>query len=297
MQLKRTAGSESGTASEERAQRTSREAARADGRGDADEGARPAGRAAGLRERFGGRPSTSDDRGIRDRITGDRQATAAPERTGDRAVVTEDDIEVMTGGEDLGVYRARRRFGGFDLGAVLAGLLAAVGMTALLGGLAGAIGTVGYQMDVQRDREAMSAGGFITGLVVLVLSFLVGGWVAGRVARYDGGVNGFASAVFFVLLSAVVAGLGAWFGDQYDVFASIRLPQWFTSETNTSAAVLSAIAALVVVLAAGWLGGLAGSRYHRRADKYLAEYAQGGRPVTAETLMDSRGGRRSLLHR
>jgi len=214
-----------------------------------------------------------------------------------RAVVTEDDIEVLTGGEDLGMYRAHRRYGGFDAGAALAGLLAATGMTALLGGIAGAIGTIGYQLDTDASTDTMSTGGFVAGLVVLLLSFLVGGWVAGRVARYEGGLNGLVSAGLFIVLSAIMAGMGAWFGDRYDVFADIRLPQWFSNTTSTTA-VLSAVVALVVMVAAGWFGGVLGSRYHRRVDTYLAEYAQGGRPVTADALIDdSHTRKRHLLHR
>jgi hypothetical protein len=296
MQLKRSAGAESGTSASH------------------DEGSVAAGdqrpsKAAALRERLGHtrdqddrtappRPVRDDDVDLRDRDdqdrhrdreAGDRQDRDDHDAAG-RPVVTERDIKVMTRGEDLGVYRAHRRFGGFDLGAAVAGVLAATGMVALVGGIAGAVGSIGYQLDVSRDTENLSLGGFIGGMVVLVLSFLVGGWVAGRTARYDGGRNGLVAAGLFVVLSAVAAGLGAVLGEQYDVFADVSLPQWFTAETTTATAVLSALVALVVMLAAGWFGGVIGSRYHRRADAYLAEYAQGGRPVTAETLVgDSRG--------
>jgi hypothetical protein len=229
-----------------------------------------------------------------DREDADEAATAAAPAS--RAVVTEDDIQVMTRGEDLGVYRAKRRFGGLDLGAAVAGTLAATGMAALLGSLVGAIGTIGYQLDDGTpDADTVNSGGFIAGLVVLVLSFLVGGWVAGRVARYDGGLNGLVSAGIFVVFSAITAGLGAWLGDRYDIFADVSLPQWFSNQASATA-VLSILVALAVMVAAGWFGGVIGSRYHRKADAYLAEYAQGGRPVTAETLLPEARGRRHLLH-
>jgi hypothetical protein len=232
-------------------------------------------RAAQLRERFTGPSKPVEREVVRDE----------PE---DRPVLTERDVRVMTRGQDLGVYRARRRFGGLDLGAAIAGLLSAVGLATLLGGIAGAIGTIGYQLDVQRDRETLSAGGFIAGLVVLVVAFLVGGWVAGRSARYDGGRNGFASSVLFLVLSAGLAAVGAWFGEQYDVLNRFQLPQWFNDQSWTALAIVSAVVGVVVMLTAGWFGGIMGSWYHRRVDNYLAEYAQGGRPVTAETLMGRR---------
>jgi hypothetical protein len=228
------------------------------------------------------RDTTSDDEHGLDRRR-DR-----PERTGrdePRPVVTDQDIRVLTKGEDFGVYRAHRRFGGIDAGAAISGLLAATGMAALLGALAGAVGTIGYQLDAPSDAEAVTVGSFIAGLVVLVLSFLVGGWVAGRVARYDGGINGLVTAIAFFALSAVMAGLGAWLGDEYDVFTDLRLPQWFNESATTVTAVLSAIVVLAVSLAAGWLGGVAGSHWHHRVDRYLAEHAQGGKPVSTETLL------------
>jgi len=227
----------------------------------------------------------------------------APEGGADHPL-SDADLRTITGGEDFGVYRAHRRFGGFDPGAAFAGLLAAVGMTVLIGGIAGAVGTISYQMDVQRDTETLSGGGFIAGLVVLLLSFLVSGWVAGRVARYDGGKNGVAAAVLFLVLSAVLAALGAALGDQYDVFANVALPQWFTANTNTGLAVLSAVVALVVMVASAWFGGRIGSRYHRKADAYLAEYAGAnaagvtGRAVVNDSIdRDDRVSLRHLLHR
>ena len=243
-------------------------------------------RAEKLRRRLSPGDDTRDETPAGDEVVG---ATS-------RAVVTEDDIEVLTKGEDLGIYRAHRRYGGFDAGAALAGLLSATGMTAVLGGIAGAIGTIGYQLETG-DTDTLSTTGFVAGLVVLVLSFLFGGWVAGRVARYDGGLNGLIAAGLFVALSALMAGMGTWFGERYDVFADISLPQWFSNMSNATA-VLSAIVALVGCVVAGWFGGVLGSRYHHKADAYLAEYAQGGRPVTAEALIDdSHTRRRHLLHR
>jgi len=114
---------------------------------------------------------------------------------GQRRVMTDDDIEIITGGEDLGVYRARRRFGGFDLGASIAGLMAGVGLMAVLAGIAGGVGTVGYQYDAPANADTVTTGGFIAGLAIIVLSFLFAGWVAGRSARYDGGRNGVITAV------------------------------------------------------------------------------------------------------
>ncbi|HUR50952.1 MAG TPA: TIGR04086 family membrane protein [Mycobacteriales bacterium] len=162
---------------------------------------------------------------------------------------------------------ARSRFGGFDLLASLAGMLAALGLTVLLAGIAGAAGSVGYQRGT--DTDSLSNGGFIAGLVILLAAFFVGGWVAGRMARYDGALNGTLAALLFVILAAAVSGVGSWLDSKYDFFGNVRLPQWFSDTNTTEATVSAAIGILLVLLAAG-LGGAVGSRYHRRADTLIA---------------------------
>jgi hypothetical protein len=186
--------------------------------------------------------------------------------TDDVSAHTPDPAPTVTTDENA-VRVARRRFGGFDLPAAFAGMLAGLGLTVLLAGIAGAAGSVGYQSGASADD--LSNGGLVTGLVILLLSFLAGGWVAGRMARYDGGLNGTTAGVLFVLLAAAVSGVGSWLDKQYDFFQDVRLPNWF-SGPSTAEAVITAIIGIAVVLLAAGLGGLWGARYHRRADALIA---------------------------
>ena len=189
----------------------------------------------------------------------------------------DDGIEVHAVGHDRGLTEARRRFGGVDLPAALAGLLAAIGSLVLLGGIAGAIGRVGYEYGLDGAREEdLTVGGFAAGVVVLLVSFLVGGWVAGRMARYDGGRNGLVTALLFLVLAAGLAALGTWAGNEYDVFDDVNLPQWFRSGEYTGQAIASAAVAIAVALLAAWFGGRAGERYHRRADETIVATRDGG---------------------
>jgi hypothetical protein len=187
-----------------------------------------------------------------------------------RARESDQHLRVAEGGRPVEIVDVRQRFGGIDIGASIAGALAALGVTVLLGGIAGSIGTVGYQLDAERGTDTLSIGGLAAGLVILVAAFLIGGWVAGRIARYDGGKNGLLTAVWFIALAAVVAGAGAWLGDKYDVFGDLRVPQWFSSNATTTAAIITGVIAAAVMLAAGFFGGTIGARYHERADEYLA---------------------------
>ena len=45
-------------------------------------------------------------------------------------------------------------------------------------------------------------------------------------SRYDGGMNGLGTALWFLLLVTVFAALGAWVGEEYNAFALADLPNW-----------------------------------------------------------------------
>ncbi len=192
------------------------------------------------------------------------QAAAAPEG-----------VRVTNVTGDVGVEEARSRFGGIDIPATLAGALAALGTAVLLAGILAGAGTFGYQMGLDDAAEKLSVGGLIGGLVTLLVAFLVGGWVAGRVARYDGGRNGLLTALWFLLLAAGAAALGAWAGEEYNVFRNVNLPQWFDADALTGAAIATGLLALAVMFGAGWIGGRLGERYHRRADSLVAHTRPG----------------------
>jgi hypothetical protein len=185
---------------------------------------------------------------------------------------------------DIGVEEAKQRFGGLDVPATLAGMLAALGTAVLLGGLLAAAGNFGYQQGVGGDTVTIA--GLVAGILTLVVAFLVGGWVAGRIARYDGGRNGVMTAVWFVILAALLAIAGAWAGTEYDVFANVELPQWFTEEARGTEAVISGLVALVAMFAAGFFGGKAGERYHRRADALIVHTRGEGILATRQGAVD-----------
>ena len=184
-------------------------------------------------------------------------------------------VRVSDANGDVGAAEARQRFGGVDLPATLAGVLAALGTAVLLGGLLAGAGSFGYQLGRDNTTDELTAAGLIGGLLALLLAFLVGGWVAGRVARYDGGRNGVLTVLWFVLLAAATAALGAWVGDKYNVFQNVNLPQWFDSDAVGGAAIATGLVALAVMLLAGWTGGRLGERYHRRADSIVARTRPG----------------------
>ena len=189
-----------------------------------------------------------------------------------------------TSGTDpyAGIHAARERFGGVDIPASLVGMLTALSTVIILAGLVGAaFGVVGYQTGLEDNAEDLSLGSLIGGVAVLFVAYLIGGWAAGRIARYDGARNGFATGVWTLIFAGILAALGAWAGSEYDVFENVELPQWFDSDALTTAAIISGVAAIAAMFIGGMLGGLWGERYHRRADSTIAA-AQTGSVRTDE---------------
>jgi hypothetical protein len=169
---------------------------------------------------------------------------------------------------DDAVIGAERRK--FDLPATIGGALAALGTLVLLSSLVGAaVGAIGYQTDV-KDQD-LSIGGLVGGLVVLFLACLVGGWVAGRIARHKGGLHGVVAILWLVVLAAVLTALAAVAGDKYDVTERVGLPSWFSSDALGLVAIITGLVALALALLGGWLGGKLGERHDRATGVAVVE--------------------------
>src|SRR5918998_3875482 len=88
---------------------------------------------------------------------------------------------------------AREKFGGFNFGADFFGWLVATGVAVLLPALVGSIGgpiAGGSFSSTQPAAGAATTVGLIGGIVLLIvlgLAYYAGGYVAGRMSRFDGG--------------------------------------------------------------------------------------------------------------
>lgn len=208
------------------------------------------------------------------------EVDAAPRvaHTPETVVVHGQGVRVDRVQTELPRVEARSRFGGVDPMAILAGTLAALGALAVLSALVGAVGRIGYLQGT--GEKELSVGALAAGLVVLGLSLLFGGYVAGRVARYEGKRNGLLNGLAFVVLSALLAAAAS----SSNKVRDLQLPAWLDSDTFTVAALASAVTGLIVALGAATLGGALGARYHRRVDDALLNTRAGGiTPYLTET--------------
>ncbi len=153
-----------------------------------------------------------------------------------------------------------------SVGSVLAGVLVSYGAFAILAAVGGGIlSAVGVDVRAFSDndwRELGAPSGAVVALV-LFLSYLYGGYVAGRMARRAGAVNG---ALVFGMGILVAAGVGAAIGSQtgvdglVDNLRSIGVPT--SSEQIRAVGTIAGLAALVAMLLGSILGGIMGERWH-----------------------------------
>ena len=177
------------------------------------------------------------------------------------------DIRTSTAAEVDPAYR------GFKSGAAFYGWLIAIGLTALLTGVISAVAAaVDYAITVDRSEAEANAGtiGIVSGVVLVLMmaiAYYNGGYVAGRLARFDGARQGFGVWAIGLIVTLVVAGIGALAGSQYDVLDRVDLPSIpIADETLTAGSLILAAAVLLVSLLAAVIGGKAGQRYHKRID-------------------------------
>ena len=170
--------------------------------------------------------------------------------------------------------RRKEAYGGLNLGASFFGWLVAIALTILLTGILSAIATGisdASELDISTAELRSQAGtvGMVTGivlLVVLMIGYYAGGYVAGRMSRFDGVKQGIGVWVIGLLVTIVVAVITAIAGAEYDVFKyipSIPIP----TDTLTQSGLIALGAVLLGTLLAAIIGGKVGQRYHTKVDR------------------------------
>lgn len=177
------------------------------------------------------------------------------------------------------VDREREEHGGIKIGSCFFGWLTATGMAVVLTALAAAAGTaVGLATDTNVGEATDTASaqadtvGIVSGIILLVIVFVAyycGGYVAGRMARFDGIKQGLGVWLWAIVIAVIVAIVGVVAGAEFNVLKELnsfpRLP--LDEGTMTTAGIIAAVAVLAASLVGALLGGLAGMRFHRAVDR------------------------------
>lgn len=209
------------------------------------------------------------DRAVADQRTGTEHTTGAHEPT------VHAQRTARTGPvAHSGHVEAKDRFGGTNWGSAFFGWLVAVGLTIILTGIVGAIvagisdSTEVTQNQAQRQAGTIGIVAAVVLLVVLAISYYAGGYVAGRMSRFDGGRQGLGVWIIGLVVTLVAIGLGALFGNQYNIFDRVNLPRIPVSTDQLSTGgVITAVLVLVLTLLLAMAGGKMGQRYHNKVDR------------------------------
>lgn len=195
----------------------------------------------------------------------------------DPATTTPASAADMSHGDAL--VHEKQRFGGIRFGSAFFGWLTAVGALVLLTAVVGAVGAaIGLETGTTLDDAAAAASdnpdtagivGAVAVAIALFVAYLAGGYVAGRMARFSGALQGLAVWLWSVVIAVVIALLSMFAGARWDILTNLdgfpRIP--VTAETATTTGIITAIVAAAITLGGAILGGVLGMRYHRRIDR------------------------------
>ncbi len=205
------------------------------------------------------------------------------------APVREEERREPVAGRAVARERQREEYGGFNIGAALFGWLVAVGLavllTALLSAAGAAIGlTELSEGEARANADTISIVGGILLILVLAISYYAGGYVAGRMSRFDGGRQGLGVWLLGLVVTVALAVLGAIGGSEWNLFSQINLPRIPIDEGSlATGGVIALVLILLATAVAAIAGGKAGERYHRKVDRAGYGDAPEGRrrPATA----------------
>ena len=173
--------------------------------------------------------------------------------------------------------RQREEFGGLQWGSAFFGWLVAIGvaalLTAILSAAGAAVGLTQSSPSEAGDQAAGNAGtvGIVGGIVLLLvlgLAYYAGGYVAGRMARFDGPRQGLGVWLIGLIVTVVLAIAGVLLGAEYNVLSQLNLPRIPVDEgALTTGGLIALLAIVAVTLLAAVAGGKQGTHYHRKIDR------------------------------
>ena len=169
------------------------------------------------------------------------------------------------------IKRQKAQFGGMKIGACFFGWLTAAGTAVILtAAVAAILGAIGMNLAPEAlDPNTVGITSAIALIAIVFVAYLAGGYVAGRMARFNGMKQGIGVWLWAIVIAVVAVILGIVAGQQFDLSGqAIGLPQVpFDPAAMTSRGIVTLLIVLVTSLVGAIIGGLAGMRYHRRIDR------------------------------
>jgi MFS family permease len=142
-------------------------------------------------------------------------------------------------------------------------------LTAILGAAGSAVAVTSIDKASNVSGNTVQTVGLVSGIVfllVLAIAYYAGGYVAGRLSRFDGARQGVATWIIGVIVTLILGGVGAALGAKYNILQQLNLPHLPIGSSFTTGGLIASLLALVVTLAAAVTGGKTGEQYHRKID-------------------------------
>ena len=187
--------------------------------------------------------------------------------------------------------RPLRVRGGVSLGAVLTGVVVSFGalflLSALVGGIMAATGVDAEEAAAEASREA-GIGAGIAFLAAVLLSYLWGGYAAGRMARGAGLINGLLVPIGALILGLIVIAIVNAMGAVATLnipFNENQLP--IQDESLVDFGQWVTIASLIAMFVGAVVGGMLGQAWHSKLERRAledeeAQYRERDRAEVAE---------------
>jgi hypothetical protein len=194
--------------------------------------------------------------------------------------------------------RMPRARGGVSLGAILTGVVVSFGaltlLLALAGGILAATDTIDDVTNVSGE-EAVTAGA-VAGVVLVIawlLSYMWGGYTAGRMGRGAGFLNGLLVPIVAILVLLAVGAIASALGAEAQLnnpLDTVRLPIEESNLVDIGTGI--GIAVLVAMFLGAVLGGMLGARWHTKLERRAAErHVVDERPVRDRPRHDAEDAR------
>src|SRR5947209_3014900 len=173
---------------------------------------------------------------------------------------------VVETGRDRKALVADAGFKELSFVSAFAGVVTAYGLFALLLGLAtGVVAATNTDVNLSDNWHQLGMGGGLVVAGLLLVSYLFGGYVAGRMARRAGATHGVVVFVLGVVIVAVAAFVARQLGGADVASSSLRgLGVPTTGSEWRDVITVAGIASLAAMLVGALAGGILGERWHAK---------------------------------
>jgi hypothetical protein len=181
---------------------------------------------------------------------------------------------------------------------LLAGLVTAYGTFAVVAAIAGAaLSSADVDTEFRtNDWTSTGAVAALTTAIVLLIAYLFGGYVAGRMARRNATLHGIALAIATLVVGAVAGGIVSVLTDDAAIRSNLRsIGVPVTTDQISDVAIVGVIVSLAAIVIGSILGAMLGERWHTKLARRVDDPEIGASAEERRRLEEEQDERRRRL--